>query len=411
MEQDNYEDLITIPTGTTEECLIKVMGVGGGGCNAVNYLYRQGVEGVSFLVCNTDRQQLTHSAVPAHLQLGPGWGAGGKPETARDYAEKSKDAIRDALNDGTQMLFITAGQGGGTGTGASPVVAEVAREMGILTVAIVTIPFAFEGQPKIRKALDGISQLQEQVDAILVIDNEKLRAIYSDLDTLNAFAKADDVLANAARSIAEIITVQGIINTDFADVYNTLKDGHAAIMSVGRASGDQRITAAIEEALNSPLANSNDVRGAKRILLQLYCSTEHAIKMDEYSQVHRFVDRVGQEVEVQWGISLDESLGEEVRITIIATGYTEQYNPLREIERRPEEDSHDEEPSHVEPETHNDDEQSIEIDLTKSVPDNNQGQIEINFEEPAEEPVKEEPRREEPTTPSSSSKLRFPWMR
>ena len=318
---NEYNDFITIPMAAPEDCMIKVMGVGGGGCNAVNHLYDEGFEGISYLVCNTDRQQLVHSTVPAHLQLGPGWGAGGKPEVARKYAEDNRDAIHDALNDGTQMLFITAGQGGGTGTGASPIVAEVAREMNILTVGIVTIPFAFEGNPKIRKAMAGVAQLADRVDAILVINNEKLRAIYPDLDTPTGFKKADEVLANAAHAIAEIITVQGIINTDFADVYNTLKDGHVALMNVGRASGEERISAAISNALNSPLANSNDVRGAKRILIQLYCSSEHAIRMEEYDQIHRFVAEVGPEVEVQWGISLDESLGEDVRITIIATGY------------------------------------------------------------------------------------------
>lgn len=303
-----------------QESIIKVMGVGGGGCNAVNYLYSQGVKDVTFLVCNTDKQSLERSSVPAKLQLGPGLGAGGKPEVAHEYAEQNRDRIKDSLNDGTKMLFLTAGMGGGTGTGASSVVASVAREMGILTVGIVTIPFTFEGPKKIKKAMIGVAQLADQVDAILVINNEKLRQIYPDLNMLNAFAKSDDVVANAARAIAEIITVPGYINTDFADVYNTLKNGNVAIMSVGVANGENRITKAIHEALHSPLVNS-DVRGATRLLLQIYTTTEHALIMSEIDQIHAFVSEIGEDVEVQWGASLDENLEDKVRVTIIATGF------------------------------------------------------------------------------------------
>ena len=316
------EDLITLPLeGLTEDSIIKVIGVGGGGCNAVNYMHRQGLKDVSFLVCNTDRQVLIKSSVPNKLQLGPGLGAGGDPETARQYAEESRDHIREALNDGTQMLFITAGMGGGTGTGASAVVAEVAQEMGILTVGIVTIPFAFEGKKKIEKAMTGVARLAKHVDALLIINNEKLKQIYPELNLLNAFSKSDDVVANAARAIAEIITVPGYINTDFADVRNTLRKGGVAIMNIGRASGEKRITNAINDALNSPLVNTNDVHGAERILLQFYCSTEHAIVMEEIDQINDFVQEVGDNIEVQWGASIDETLGEEVRVTVIATGY------------------------------------------------------------------------------------------
>ena len=303
-----------------EDSIIKVMGVGGGGCNAVNYMYSQGIKDVTFLVCNTDKQSLGKSSVPAKLQLGPGWGAGGKPEKARQYAEESRDRIREALDDGTQMLFIAAGMGGGTGTGASSIIAEEAQKMEILTIGIVTIPFAFEGMPKIRKATKGIAELAAHVDAILVINNEKLKQIYPDFDFINAFSKSDDVVCNAAKSIAEIITVSGYINTDFADVYNTLKNGNVAIMSVGSASGEERITHAIHDALHSPLVN-NDVHGAKRMLLQLYCSEEHFIVASEMEQVHAFVHEMGEEVEVQWGISIDNKLEDKVRVTVIATGY------------------------------------------------------------------------------------------
>ena len=327
------EELITLPLeGLTEDSIIKVIGVGGGGCNAVNYMHRQGLKDVSFLVCNTDRQVLIKSSVPSKLQLGPGLGAGGDPETARQYAEESRDHIREALNDGTQMLFITAGMGGGTGTGASSVVAEVAQEMGILTVGIVTIPFAFEGKKKIEKAMTGVARLAKHVDALLIINNEKLKQIYPELNLLNAFSKSDDVVANAARAIAEIITVPGYINTDFADVRNTLRKGGVAIMNIGRASGEQRITKAINDALNSPLVNTNDVHGAERILLQFYCSTEHAIVMEEIDQINDFVQEVGDDIEVQWGASIDETLGEEVRVTVIATGYKVDGLPSEEAE-------------------------------------------------------------------------------
>jgi cell division protein FtsZ len=315
-----YDVINDLGLEITQDTIIKVMGVGGGGCNAVNYLYSQGISDVSFLVCNTDKQCLGRSSVPAKLQLGPGWGAGGKPEVAQEYAEQSRERIREALNDGTQMLFITAGMGGGTGTGASAIVAEVAREMDILTVGIVTIPFAFEGPKKIKKAMVGVAKLAAHVDAILVINNQKLLNIYPDFTLLNAFSKSDDVVANAARAIAEIITVPGYINTDFADVYNTLKNGNVAIMSVGTANGENRISKAIHEALHSPLVNS-DVCGATRLLLQIYTTTANALIMSEIDQIHSFVSEIGDDVEVQWGASIDETLEDNVRVTIIATGF------------------------------------------------------------------------------------------
>lgn len=318
--EDELLESIQVEPGETS--IIKVMGVGGGGCNAVNYLYRIGVTDVSFLVCNTDRQALLKSPITSRLQLGPGRGAGGRPEKAEEFANESREQIKEALSDGTEMLFIAAGMGGGTGTGASPVVAEVAQELGILTVAIVTIPFAFEGKKIIRKALRGVAKLAEHVDAILVINNERLRIIYPDFDLPNAFDKSDEVVSNAAKSIAEIITVPGYINTDFQDVYNTLKDGGVAIMNVGHSDDDERrITKAIEGALNSPLVNTTDVHGASRILLTFYCSREHAIRMQELDQINEFIEQVGDEVEVKWGSSYDESLGKEVRVTVIATGY------------------------------------------------------------------------------------------
>lgn len=315
------DDVLSLDMIMEADSIIKVIGVGGGGCNAVNYMYRQGIKDVSFLVSNTDNVALGRSSIPAKLQLGPGLGAGGDPTVAEKYADESRDRIREALNDGTKMLFLTATLGGGTGTGASPIIAEVSQEMGILTIAIVTIPFQFEGRKKIHKAFVGLAKLAEHVDAILVINNERLKEIYPDLDFINAFSKSDDVVCNAARSIAEIITVPGYINTDFQDVYNTLKDGNMAIMNVGQASGEKRISAAITNALSSPLVRTNDVHGAKRVLLQFYFSPEHAIVMKEIEEIEQFVQEMGDEVEVQWGTTIDPEMGEDVRVTIIATGY------------------------------------------------------------------------------------------
>lgn len=323
---------VILPLDIHEDCLIKVIGVGGGGGNSVNYMYKLGVENITYLVCNTDRQALAKMSVPAKLQLGPGLGAGGKPEVASGYAEDCRERIREALDDGTQMVFITAGMGGGTGTGASPIVAAVAQEMGILTVGIVTIPFAFEGEPKIRKAMQGVATLKKYVDALLVINNETLRDICPDLTVFNAFDKANDVVTKAARSIADIITITGVINTDFADVKNTLQKSGIAVMGVGVAKGENRVYEAIQDALNSPLMNVNkiysgNVYGAKRLLIQFYCSTDAPLLIKETNQINDFVKQVGSHLEVQWGIAIDDSLGEDMRVTIIAAGYKDDVLP------------------------------------------------------------------------------------
>jgi len=319
------EDSLPIELAIVDSSIIKVIGVGGGGGNAVNHMYRQGITDVTFVVCNTDNQALKISPVPTKIQLGgvttEGLGAGGKPEKACEAAQESIEEIQKMLSDNTKMVFITAGMGGGTGTGASPVVAKAAHDMGILTVGIVTIPFAFEGKMKIKQALDGVAALSEHVDAILVINNEKLKQIHPNLELSNAFAIADDVLTNAAKAIAEIITVPGYINTDFADVYSIMKDGKVAIMNTGYASGENRITKAIDDALNSPLLNTNDVSGARKILLSLYCSDTHQIRMEEVEQIQDFMQTVGENVQVIWGASFDNTLGADVKITLIATGF------------------------------------------------------------------------------------------
>ncbi len=309
--------------------IIKVIGVGGGGCNAVNNMFNKGIHDVSFIVCNTDKKALDDSPVPSKLQLGnEGLGAGNKPEAGKKAAEESLDSIKDMLNDGTKMVFITAGMGGGTGTGAAPIIAKTAKEMGILTVGIVTIPFRWEGNIKIDKALDGVEEMNKNVDALLVINNERLREIYPDLTVLDAFAKADDTLCNAARSIAEIITMHGIINLDFNDVKTVLQNGGVAIMSTGYGSGDSRITKALEDALHSPLLNNNDIYNSKKFLLHIsFCGDEsggaQGLMMDEMGEINDFMNmmRTADIVETKWGLSVDPSLKEKVKVTILATGF------------------------------------------------------------------------------------------
>ena len=306
--------------------IIKVIGVGGGGGNAVNHMYREGIHDVTFVLCNTDNQALNDSPVPFHLQLGKeGLGAGNKPEKARLAAEESLEDIKNMLNDGTRMAFITAGRGGGTGTGAAPVIARVSKELGILTVGIVTIPFRFEGDKKINQALDGVEEMAKHVDALLVINNERLREIYPDLTVLDAFGKADDTLSIAAKSIAEIITNHGLINLDFNDVKTVLKDGGVAIMSTGFGEGEGRVKAAIEDALNSPLLNDNDIFNSKKILLSInFCNEKNdnsGLMMEEMNDVNDFMGRFDSDFEIKWGIAIDPDLGKKVKVTILATGF------------------------------------------------------------------------------------------
>ncbi|MBO4851859.1 MAG: cell division protein FtsZ [Prevotella sp.] len=326
MDKDkNKQEALDFEELPKENCIIKVIGVGGGGGNAVNHMYREGIHEVTFVLCNTDRQALNDSPVPVHIQLGKeGLGAGNKPERARKAAEESEDDIRRMLNDGTKMSFITAGMGGGTGTGAAPVIARVSKELGILTVGIVTIPFRFEGPNKIDQALDGVEEMSKHVDALLVINNERLREIYPDYSVLNAFAKADDTLSIAARSIAEIITVHGLINLDFNDVRTVLKDGGVAIMSTGYGEGEGRVKAAINDALNSPLLNDNDVFNSKKILLSITFANDKesgGLMMEEMNDVNDFMAKFGDDFEIKWGLAVDPELGKKVKVTILATGF------------------------------------------------------------------------------------------
>ncbi len=325
--QEQRQGILTDVFGPPEErSIIKVIGVGGGGSNAVNHMYREGIHDVSFVVCNLDQQALNNSPVPVHLLLGnEGLGAGNNPQRGRDAAEASVDAIKKMLSDGTKMTFITAGMGGGTGTGAAPVIARVSKEMGILTVGIVTIPFRFEGRKKIYQALDGVEEMAKHVDALLVINNERLREICSNMTLMEAFDKADNTLCVAAKSIAEIITIHGYVNLDFNDVKTVMKDGGVAIMSTGYGEGESRVKNAINDALDSPLLNNNDIFNSKKILLNISFSCDKhergGLMVEEVDYITDFTDKLSDEFETKWGIAFDSELGDKVKVTILATGF------------------------------------------------------------------------------------------
>lgn len=304
--------------------IIKVVGVGGGGCNAVRNMYNEGVEGVTYAVCNTDSQSLSRSPVPVKIQLGEGLGAGGNPEQGQKEAENNLNDFVKLFSDGTKMVFVTAGMGGGTGTGAAPVVAGVAKDMGILTVGVVTIPFYFEKKRKIIKALKGVEEMRKNVDALLIVNNERLCDVYSDADipVKEAFFKADNILMDAVKGISELITLpsDGGIKSDFRDVETTMKNGGGAIMAMGRASGEHRVEKAILNALDSPLIYGNDIGKAKRILFNIYASDEHPIFVRELQEIDDFFDELDPNIEVIWGTATDDTLGEDAKVTILATG-------------------------------------------------------------------------------------------
>lgn len=303
--------------------LIKVVGVGGGGCNAVNNMFTEGIKDVSFAVCNTDSQSLSRSPVSVKIPLGKsGLGAGAVPERGRKEAEDSIDSLKKMLSDGTQMVFVTAGMGGGTGTGAAPVVAGVAKSMGLLTIGIVTIPFYFEKEKKIIKALKGVEEMRRNVDSLLIINNERICDIFanSHIPVKEAFKQADNILNNAVKSISELITLEGGINLDFRDVESTMRSGGGAIMAIGRAGGAHRVQDAILDALDSPLLYGSDINRAKRILFNIYASNEFPLFVDELEQIDAFMEELDPQIDVIWGISDDDSLGEDAKIAILATG-------------------------------------------------------------------------------------------
>lgn len=308
-----------------ENSIIKVFGVGGGGTNAVNHMYKQGIKGVDFYVCNTDEQSLETSPIPNKIQLGlnltSGRGAGSIAEVGMNAAIENLDEIKEVLGKGTKMLFITAGMGGGTGTGAAPIIAKAAKELGILTVGIVTYPFMFEGRKRSSQANNGLEELRESVDTCVIICNDKLREIYGNLSLSDAFAKADDILSTAAKGIAEIITRTGYINVDFEDVRTVMTDSGVAIMGSGEASGENRAKVAAEAALSSPLLNDNDIEGANYILLNI-SSGSNEVMMDEISEITDYIqDEAGSSADIIWGTGVDEELGDSISITLIATGF------------------------------------------------------------------------------------------
>lgn len=309
--------------------IIKVIGVGGGGCNAVSNMYREGIDNVSFAVCNTDSQSLRNSPVPVKIQLGTGLGAGANPEIAKRDAEEAVDDIKRLLSDGTKMCFITAGMGGGTGTGASPIIAGVCKQLNILTVGIVTIPFFFEKRNKIITALQGVEQLRKNVDALLIVNNERLCDIYADtrVPIKEAFKTADKLLSDATRSIAELITVEGTINLDFRDVEATIKGGGGALMAIGRASGEKRVQNAILNALDSPLLYGSDISKAKRILFNIYTSEEHPLLINEMQEIDSFMYELDPNINVIWGVSDDNTVGEDAKVIILATGLDNEFLP------------------------------------------------------------------------------------
>lgn len=309
--------------------IIKVIGVGGGGSNAVNHMYSQGIRDVEFVVCNTDSQALMTSPVPNRLQIGvhltEGLGAGASPERGKNAALESKEDIRNLLSDETKMVFITAGMGGGTGTGAAPIIAQIANELGILTVGIVTAPFGFEGKKKMHQAEAGINEMKNNCDTVLVILNDKLREIYGNLPIRNAFAQADNVLTTAAKGIAEIITVPGYVNVDFEDVKTVMKDAGSAVMGSSTTDGDNRAKRAAEEALASPLLNEKDILGAQKVLLSIISGEQAELQMDELSEITDYISEMaGEEAEVIFGHGIDPDLGESIRVTVIATGFDQQ---------------------------------------------------------------------------------------
>lgn len=307
--------------------IIKVIGVGGGGSNAVNHMFNRGIKDVEFVVCNTDAQALNASPIPNKLQIGvaltEGLGAGANPERGREAALESKEEIRELLSNYTKMVFITAGMGGGTGTGAAPVIAQIARDLDILTVGIVTAPFSFEGKKKIEQANRGIEELRKYCDTVLVISNDKLREMFGSLPMSQAYAQADNILTTAAKSIAEIITVQAHVNVDFEDVKTVMRNSGTAVMGSAKAEGEDRALRAIEEALMSPLLNNRDIRGAKKILISIMSSDKAEMTMDEFSVITNYVvEKSGEASEVIYGTGIDSTLGDSIRVTVIATGFS-----------------------------------------------------------------------------------------
>jgi len=346
------EELANFTFQEKQNAEIKVIGGGGGGGNAVTHMFKQGIRDVDFIVCNTDAQAMESSPILNRVQLGAalteGRGAGNKPEVGKKAAMENIDDVIKALGDNTKMVFVTAGMGGGTGTGGAPVIAKMCREAGFLTVGIVTIPFRNEGRRRIKQAAEGIAELEGYVDSLLVINNERIREMYGDFGISEAFSKADNVLATAARGIAEIITVPGYINVDFADVETVMRNSGMAIMGTGVSGGENRAEDAVNKALNSPLLNNNDIRGAKNILLNITSGTQE-VTMDEVGRITDFVqNRAGFDADLIWGNGKDDNLGEDISVTIIATGFSRGILSNPNERTGPEQEKHSLMPENVE---------------------------------------------------------------
>lgn len=323
MEENMQQGIqFNIPKDKTEH-LIKVIGVGGGGGNAVRCMYERGVKNVSFAYCNTDSQALSNSPIPVRVQLGEeGLGVGGDPVKGREKAEESMNDIKLLFNDETKMVFLTAGLGGGTGTGAAPLIANVAREQGILTVGVVTLPFRFEKKTRMEKALAGLEEMKKNVDALLVVNNERLLEIYDEPISIDeAFTKANDILTVATKTISEVITKEGIVNRDFKDVYTVMNNSGGAIVTVGYGSGEKRIIKAMDDALNSPLLNTRDMKNAQRLLYIIYTCKDKPVNTKELGEINEFMETLSDDLEVLWGLYHDDTIGDQVKVAVIATGF------------------------------------------------------------------------------------------
>ena len=412
MDENEILKQFVMPIEDKMQGIIKVVGVGGGGCNAVRNMYEAKVEGVTYAVCNTDSQSLSRSPVPVKIMLGAsGLGAGGNPEMGRSEAETNVGDIERLLSDGTKMVFVTAGMGGGTGTGAAPVVAGIAKRMGLLTVGVVTIPFYFEKKRKIIKALKGVEEMRKNVDALLIVNNERLCDVYSDseLSVKEAFLRADNILMDAVRGIAELIVLpsDGGIKSDFRDVETTMKNGGGAIMAMGRASGDHRVEKAIYDALNSPLLYGNDIGKAKRILFNIYASDDHPIFVRELQEIDDFFDQLDPNIEVIWGTATDDTLGEDAKVTILATGLEDELRSEVQKDVHRDEDSFYEDliPLLYKPAVKT---KMAEV-ITQELPFEVEQAPEPEPAEPVVEPV-EEPVIEKPKEPTSAlEKIRL-WL-
>ena len=391
-----------------QKSIIKVIGVGGGGSNAVNHMFNQGIRDVEFFVCNTDVQALQSSPVPNKIQIGTnltkGLGAGANPEKGKNAAIESKEEIRDVLSEDTRMLFITAGMGGGTGTGAAPEIAKVAKELGILTVGIVTQPFGFEGRKKIKLAEQGLADLRENCDTVLVILNDKLREVYSNLTLSNAFAQADNVLTTAAKSIAEIITLPGYINVDFEDVKTVMANSGAAVMGSARAEGDQRSRRAAEMALSSPLLDNVNIRGAQKILLSIKSGDKKEIQMDELDEITSFIhDECGQDAEMIFGHGMDEELQESVMVTVIATGFKGAHEGGSTREREEERDAAQQNAAQVK--------RVVDLESNRRITPDPVKRDSIQCDPVKRDPVKRDPVRRDPVQPDAEERPVDPYRR